>query len=183
MHAQSFLMLMPMLALLVWAAIEDHRVRKIRNWLTLSMALGGLVQPFCGGAGISFGMSVLGLLTGFGLLFLLFAIGAVGGGDVKLLAAIGAWVGPWGVLQIFLAEAVVGAGIVLYQAARQGRLTLLTRNSAVVAINLLHIRQVGVDHAIETGKAARTVDRPLPFAVPVLIAVVALIVAGRLPVG
>jgi prepilin peptidase CpaA len=183
MHPQPFLMLMPMLALLVWAAIEDHRVRKIRNWLTLSMAVSGLVQPFCGGAGISLGMSVLGLLTGFGLLLVLFAIGAVGGGDVKLLAAVGAWVGPWGVFQIFLAQAVIGAVIVLYQAGRQGRLTLLTRNSAVVAINLLHIRQVGYDHAVETGKSARTVDRRLPFAVPVLAAVIGLIVAGRLPVG
>jgi prepilin peptidase CpaA len=182
MRPITLLPLMPMLALLVWAAIEDHHVRKIRNWLTLSLAITGLIQPALGGAGISFGMSVCGLLTGFGLLFVLFAIGAVGGGDVKLLAGLGAWVGPWGVFQIFLAEAVIGAVLVVWQAGRQGKLGLLSKNSAVVAINLIHVRQVGLEHATETGKSIRTIDRPLPFAVPVLIAVIGLILAGKLPV-
>ena len=36
------LKLLPMLALLVWAAVEDLRIRKIRNWLTFSLALGGI---------------------------------------------------------------------------------------------------------------------------------------------
>ena len=38
--------------------------------------------------------SATGLLTGFALSFALFAIGAMCGGDVKIMAGVGAWVGP-----------------------------------------------------------------------------------------
>ena len=64
----------------------------------------------------------------------------------------------------------IAPGIVLAQAAAAGRLRVLARNSAVVAVNLWHVRQVGVEHATETGRACRSVDRPLPFAVPVFAA-------------
>ena len=174
----------PLLALLCWAAVQDVRTRRIRNWLTLAIAAGGLLQSF----GHDFGLmrtvppsaSVLGLLTGLGLPLLLFAIGALGGGDVKLLAGIGAWVGPAAVVHVFLAEAVIGMLIVLAQAAASGRLRVLVRNSTVVAINLWHMGDLGVRHVEQTGRSCRSVDRPLPFAVPVLAAtLLVLYVRGR----
>ena len=73
-------------------------------------------------------------------------------------------------LEIFLAEGVIGMAIVLAQAAVTGRLRVLLRNTAVVAVNLWHLNDLGVRHVSETGKACRSVDRPLPFAVPVLAA-------------
>lgn len=161
---------LPLVLLLCWAAVEDSRTRRIRNWLTVSLMLGGLAQSFTPGGTVSPGQSALGLLAGIGLPFVLFAIGALGGGDVKLLAGIGAWLGPAGVLQVFLAEAVIGMVIVLAQAAAAGRLRVLVRNTVLVAVNLMHLNELGVDHVRRTGQSCRSVDRPLPYAVPTLAA-------------
>ena len=58
---------------------------------------------------------------------------------------------------------------------QQRRMRTLFRNSAVLAVNLAHMNTLGVEHVKETGKTTRSVDRPLPYAVPVLIALVILI--------
>lgn len=168
--ADHLLPFVPLTAMLFWAAVEDLRTRRIRNWLTFSLLLSGLAQSFTAGRTVSPGASALGLLVGFSLPLLLFLINALGGGDVKLLAALGAWIGPVPVLAVFAIEAVLGMVLVLAQAAASGRLRALVRNSAVVAINLWHLREVGVEHATETGRSCRSVDRPLPYAVPVFAA-------------
>jgi prepilin peptidase CpaA len=169
---ESFLPYVPLVALLCWAAIGDLRARVIRNWLTVSLMLSGLVQSFLPGGTISPGDAFLGLLAGFGLLILPFAIGAIGGGDVKLLAGVGAWVGPMLCFQIFAVEAVIGMGIVLAQAAAAGRLAALFRNSAVLAMNMAHADRLGSDHLQKTARHCRSIDRPLPYAVPTLLATV-----------
>jgi prepilin peptidase CpaA len=166
----------PMVALLCWAAAEDLRSRRIRNWLTLTLAVSGLAQSVLFGAVSTPGASVSGLVVGFALPFALFALGALGGGDVKLLAGIGAWLGPMAALQVFCLEAVIGAVMVLTQALAQGRARVLFRNSAMLAVNLAHVNDVGLDHVKATGHSCRSVDRPLPFAVPVLLAVLILLV-------
>src|SRR5262249_47283506 len=93
------LVLLPMLGLLVWAAIQDFRARRIPNWLTLNLAAGGLLASLLSPHALAApASSILGLLAGLGIALVLFSLGALGGGDVKLLAAIGAWVGAWNVL-------------------------------------------------------------------------------------
>jgi len=166
--------------MLTWAAVEDFRSRRIRNWLTFSMIVTGFAQSFIGPSVVTPWQSLLGFLAGAALLTALFALGAVGGGDVKLLAGVGAWVGPMAAFEVFCAEAVIGMVIVIAQAAAQGRLRVLSRNSAVLAVNLIHVGDVGLEHTTATGQSCRSVDRPLPYAVPVLLAVIALL-AGLLP--
>jgi prepilin peptidase CpaA len=170
MAADRLLPFMPLTATLLWAAVEDLRTRRIRNWLTFSLLITGVAQSFLPGRTVSPGDSALGLLVGLALPLLLFLIGALGGGDVKLLAAIGAWMGVAGILQVFAVEAILGMLMVLAQAAVAGRLPTLLRNSAVVAINLRHLNEMGLDHVRATGLSCRSVDRPLPFAVPVFAA-------------
>jgi len=175
----DMLVYVPLLAALVVAAVTDLRERRIFNWLTFGLALAGLFQSFAGSYlpealapafTVSAGMSVAGLCVGFALTFILFAIGGLGGGDVKLLAAVGAWVGPVPVLFIFAAEAVIGMLIVLGQATTQGKLRALFKNSAMVAVNMANVNHLGVEHVVSTGQACRSIDRPLPYAVPVLLA-------------
>jgi prepilin peptidase CpaA len=175
MSTYGILMIAPALALLVWAAAEDVRSRRIPNWLTFSLVLSGIVQSFTRQGMTTPTGSLLGMLTGFALTFGMFALGALGGGDVKLLSGIGAWFGPQCAFVCFCLEAIIGMVLVLVQATAQGRLRVLVRNSAVVAINLAHVREVGVEHAKATGQSCRSVDRPLPYAVPVLIAMTILI--------
>lgn len=178
MSTYGLLTAAPVVALLIWAAIEDLRNRRIPNWLTFSLLLSGMAQSFMHGSLSTPGMSIAGFAVGFGLTFVLFLLNAVGGGDVKLLAGLGAWFGPMAVFQIFVLEAVIGAVLVIAQATAQGRMKVLLRNSAVVAINLAHVKDVGIDHVKSTGLSARSVDRPLPYAVPVLLAVLILISRG-----
>jgi prepilin peptidase CpaA len=162
----------PFLALLVWAAAVDLRERRIPNWITLLLILSGLARGAMHAGAFGLGTGVVGMLAGAAIPFALFVIGAMGAGDVKLMAGVGAWLGPMPALAVLVAEKVIGLVIVLLQAAWQGRLSVLLGNTAVVAVNILHIKDVGVDHVSETGNDCRSVDRPLPFAVPALIAVV-----------
>ena len=170
MDARELLALAPLLGMLAWAAVIDLRARRIPNWLTFSLALGGLGVSLIPSAGVvGFGGAVAGLAAGFGLTVVLFALGALGGGDVKLLAAVGAWLGPANVLWVFLAAAVVGMVIVLAQSAAQGRLRVLFRNSAVLAMGFANAEHTGVAPVAEAGRSApRSVEKPLPYAVPVL---------------
>jgi prepilin peptidase CpaA len=175
MMAQKLLPLTPMLLLLIWAAVEDIRTRRIRNWLTFSMAAAGIISSFMPNTVLSPSQAGLGLLVGFAIPFVLFALGALGGGDVKLLAGIGAWIGAEGALKVFIVTAVLGLIIVLVQCAYQGKLFALFRNSAVLAFSLVHIDQTGAKATSELGKSCRSIDRPLPYAVPVLFATLAVI--------
>lgn len=70
------------------AALSDVRGRRVANWLSLVILAGGLLSQ-----GLSWG-GILGALVGLALLLPAFAARWVGGGDVKLLAACGAWLGP-----------------------------------------------------------------------------------------
>lgn len=180
MNVSNLISVLPLILLLCWAAAEDFRTRKIRNWLTLTLIVSGLARSYVGDGAMQVtpGQAWLGFAVGFIIPFALFALGAIGGGDVKLIAGVGAWLGPLGVVQVLIAEAIVGMIIVLIQCTASGKLLALFRNSALLAVNLVHLKEVGLEHVSSTGRACRSVDRPLPYAVPVLIATV--IVVGRL---
>jgi Flp pilus assembly protein protease CpaA len=87
------------------AGLTDALWLKISNWLTLPLLAGGLLfHAFAPSQmGILFGL--FGALFGFGLLVLFFIAGGMGAGDVKLLAGIGAWIGPHDVLVLFIVSA------------------------------------------------------------------------------
>ncbi|MGE5541721.1 MAG: prepilin peptidase [Bacillota bacterium] len=114
-----------MTALLVAAAGTwcDCKERRIPNRLvTAGIAVGFALGFFTNGVhGLA--ECVLGLLTGGALLFVPFALGWVGAGDVKLLAAIGAILGPKGVAYSILYGAVAGgvmSAVVLVRRRRLG---------------------------------------------------------------
>src|SRR5437763_4755355 len=169
----------PLVVMLVLAAAIDLRSRRIPNALTGMLALVGFVQSFTAAHTVTPWQSILGLLTGAGLLLMLFAIGAVGGGDLKLLAAAGAWLGPKLVFQVFWLEAILGMLLVLITCAIHGRLRLLMNNSMLLATNIAHVNQLGAEHVQETGQSLRSIDRPLPYAVPILIATIIVLCFGR----
>lgn len=67
-------------------------------------------------------MAGLGWLAGALVFFPLFALGGMGAGDVKLLAALGAWLGPIPVLWIALYSSLAGGVLGLVVAASRGYL-------------------------------------------------------------
>ena len=70
--------------------VTDVRTGRLPNWLTVPMfALGFLVHTLAHRwLGLQF--SLLGFATGFGVLFVLWVFGGGGGGDVKMMSALGA---------------------------------------------------------------------------------------------
>lgn len=193
MKSHDLLMLLPLLVLLVWAAIEDLRTRRIRNWLTLTLALAGLALSLSPVGRVGLSGAALGLLTGFVVGLPFFLLGLRGGGDVKLMAAVGAWLGPADVWYVFLAATVIAVPVALAQAAAQRRLRPVLRDTAVLALGMavegpgalrgIAVRRPtdgGNDSSPDTG--AGPAEPPpavpggsskwrLPVAVPVLIAV------------
>jgi len=94
-------------ALGVTAIVLDMRWRQLPNWLTAAGAAGGLAYAAAGGWG-ALGVAAAGLATGFLLLLPFHLIGGMGGGDVKLMAAFGAVLGPGGILLAGFFAAVLG---------------------------------------------------------------------------
>ena len=96
------------------AVVCDVRTNKLPNWLTVSGFCSGVlfhaVDGFCqlrlawAGGGLLFSLG--GFATGFGILFVLWLIGASGGGDVKFMGALGAWLGAWMTFQVLVASAL-----------------------------------------------------------------------------
>jgi prepilin peptidase CpaA len=105
--------LAPLAAGLIAASVWDIKWRRIPNWLNLTLALGGIAFGLMVGGPAAMGWSVLGLLSGLGLLLLPHLKGWIGAGDVKLLAAVGAWLGPVGTVHCALAGAVFGGLLAL----------------------------------------------------------------------
>jgi prepilin peptidase CpaA len=168
----GWLPFVPLVVMLLVASVLDLRERRIPNWLTLSLLVGGMVQAGLGSGTVSPASSGLGILVGFVLMFLPFALGALGGGDVKLLAAVGAWLGPMPTVGVFAAAAVVGMIIVLAQCALTGRLSTLFRNSSMLAMNVVSVRHLGPSHLESTASECRSVEKPLPYAIPILLGTV-----------
>jgi len=105
-------MLIPtiVIAVGVIACVFDIRTRRIPNALTFSAALAGLLFHFAkagvDGAQFAAGGWVVGLL----LLLPYFALGGMGGGDVKLVAALGAWL-PWQAVVMLLVLMSLAGGV------------------------------------------------------------------------
>jgi len=96
------------IALLV-AAFTDFRHRKIDNWLTAAIALGAPLFWFAMGLTLpEIGWQIGIAIASFAVLAGLFAIGAMGGGDVKLLTALALWIRPDWFLQLIVIMALLG---------------------------------------------------------------------------
>jgi prepilin peptidase CpaA len=119
-----------LLALVLGAAVYDVRYRRIPNWLTATgVLLGVLLNTFPGLLYSHFlsvewsglWLSLKGLGLAFGVYVALYALRAMGAGDVKLMAAVGAVVGPQNWFGIFVLTALVGGVMSLILITVSGR--------------------------------------------------------------
>jgi prepilin peptidase CpaA len=100
------------------AVVCDLRTRRIPNLLTLGAAGAALLYGSNGAGMTGLMQASAGWVLGAGLFFPLFALGGMGAGDVKLLAALGAWLGPADAVYLALfasmAGGVVGIAVALF---------------------------------------------------------------------
>lgn len=113
-----------MLAIAVWT---DLRQRRIPNRLVLAglgVALALSVAP----GGIGLRSALLGMAAGLVLLLPMHLLGVMGAGDVKLMAAVGAFVGLQAVLMVVLITVLAGGVLSVAWALRLGRMREVLRN-------------------------------------------------------
>ena len=127
-----------LIALVLCAAIYDVRYRRIPNWLTVAgvlvgLALNGFLDRGRPGMFLS---SLLGLAIAVGLYFVLYALRAMGAGDVKLMAAVGAVVGWPNWFGIFIVTAILGGIMALILVVARGRVKKTFWNVAFILSEL-----------------------------------------------
>ena len=110
------------LAITAVAAWTDHRSGRIPNWLTVSGILIGLGIGLWGGGGHGLLLALASALAVALVPLLLFKVNALGGGDVKLFAALGALLGAEAGLEIQMLSFTLGALFGLWVWLRKGLL-------------------------------------------------------------
>jgi prepilin peptidase CpaA len=100
-------------AIVLLASYSDLRWRKIPNCLTLPAIALGLFLSYLGNSWNGLISACFGLFVGIGLLMLPYLLGGMGAGDVKLMGALGAMLGSYPVINVFLYASLVGGAIAI----------------------------------------------------------------------
>ncbi|WP_294326226.1 prepilin peptidase [uncultured Sphingomonas sp.] len=111
-----------LLLLLLAAGIEDARTREIANWKNAAIALLALPWWWANGlSGVDMAWQLGVALIVFALFFAAFVAGQMGGGDVKMIAALALWLPPGGVLSMLMVMSLLGGGLTLLLLADRWR--------------------------------------------------------------
>lgn len=124
------------------AGYFDWTSWRIPNALVLGSAVAAVMLSAFGFASLGVGSALLGGMVGIALLLPLYLRGGMGAGDVKLLGALGLHAGPWLVLDIALASAIVGgiwSAALLFFRSPTG---MLIRERALIRLNVTSQAQV-----------------------------------------
>lgn len=157
--------IVPVLAIATAASITDVRTHRIPNVLTFGGAFAALFVR-----GVLHGVpgvvdASAGWLTGFLILFPLFFVRGLGAGDVKLVAALGAWVGTFDAVWLALYSAIAGGVMGVAYALARGYLRTALSNIRVVGFHWF-ISGFGPVPGV-------TLDNPerlrMPYALPILV--------------
>jgi len=149
------------------AAWLDFTTHRIPNWLTVTgLAAGLTLRAPLGSAAFVSGVQGLGVALAVSLL--LYALRAIGGGDVKLLAAVGAFFGFPAVLSALALMAVLGGAFALGMMLRKGLLPLLIFNTIDLVKSWRSLGRTGQLRTLES-PGALTIPYAVPIAVGTLI--------------
>jgi prepilin peptidase CpaA len=110
------------------ACVTDIQTRRIPNWLTFGAAATAVMFHAVMAPRAGLMLSVSGWFVGALMMFAPFALRGLGGGDVKLVAALGAWLGPASVFWLALYAGVAGFVMAVIVAASHGYLRTAIRN-------------------------------------------------------
>jgi prepilin peptidase CpaA len=166
MGTMTDLFSIPLIAVSVLASVAiatDLARGRIYNWLTLPGLLMGLAYAAAVGGWVGLGDSALGAGCALLLYGWLFWLNAMGGGDVKLLMAMGAWGGLAYSQEVAFLSLFLGGVLALFILLLKGRLPSFLRRMSRFLLTLL-VRELEVEMP--------HVDRKLtmPYGIPIGIA-------------
>jgi len=159
-----------LITILLICCYTDLRTRKLYNWATLGGALLGFITNYyyLGTRGLS--IAFIGWVTGIIVLIIPYSMGGIGAGDVKLLGAIGAFLGPYRAVQSFLIAAILGG---IYAAAilsKQKKLLAITKGSIMeLSIFVMSGFQINTFVGEKDGTAAATIPYGLLLSIGALV--------------
>jgi prepilin peptidase CpaA len=160
------------------ASVMDVWKFKVYNALTVPLLLSGLlyhgtVDGLQGVLG-----SGIGVLTGFAVLFFVYTMGGVGAGDVKLMAAVGAWLGMPLTLYVFVASALASGVYAVVLILLSGSVRETWINIQVILLRMIALgHHLGADVRLEDEiKRADRRRRLVPFGAMVAVGFAAILV-------
>lgn len=152
------------------AAWFDVRENRIPNVLTLGTLILALALRAAGQAGLVDGLAGAGIAFGIALPF--FLVGGLGGGDAKLLAAVGALVGLDRVFTALFLTAVVGGAMGIFMMLKKGAVLQTMANLRTILMTFGRGTFTGWKRDGES-RAAVTLDTPGVITVPYGVAIAA----------
>jgi prepilin peptidase CpaA len=164
------------------AAVIDLWKFKVHNALTLPLLASGLLYHGVTGGAAGLAQSALGALCGFGILVVFYVLGGMGAGDVKLLAAVGAWLGVALTFYVFIASALAAGVYAVALIAAQRRFRETWVNLQILWHRVAAIgRHLAADDRVETevSQADRR-RRVIPFATMMALGLAALLLGAYL---
>ena len=166
-------------SLLVYLALAvgfDLRARRIPNVISGPALLLGLILNAAQSGTAGLLGSLGGAALSMGILMLPFAAGGIGGGDVKMMGAVGAFVGPWIAVMGLVIGMIVGGVIMSVHLARLGRL----RHTLASLTNMLTVAAATRSLEPMAVRADTESAVSLPYSVPLALGtVLAVMLAGR----
>ncbi len=161
----------------VAAAVTDLWKFRVYNALTYPLLLAGLCYHGFREGPNGLALSVIGMLCGFGVLIVFYLAGAYGGGDVKLLAAVGAWLGPEATLYVFAVSSLVAGVYALALILLYGRLGEIWKRWKVLWYRLVALgRHLSADDGCEIEQDRIDRRRMVPFAAMMCLGVITTLV-------
>ena len=175
LEMMPFPVAMTVLLFAALCVVSDVRTRRIPNALSASGMLAGVVLngSYAGIGGLE--TSILGVVVLISLLLAPFAMGGIGGGDVKMMGAIGALVGARLGFAALAVGMILGGGIMLVHLARVGRLREKLGSTGRMFSLALLMRSTEPLKA--PGRAPDAIS--LPYSVPLALGTLAAVVASQ----
>jgi prepilin peptidase CpaA len=152
-------------AISVLAALTDLVRGRIYNWLTAPALIAGIAASTWALGWNGLGQALLGALTGFLLYGWMFSLRVMGGGDVKLLMALGAWGGVRYAVEVGLLGILLGGLMAVGILLAKGKLGDFTGRMKRFLLTVF-VKELELE--------APRVDRKMimPFGVPIAVAAI-----------
>lgn len=151
------------LAISVTGALTDLICGKIFNWLTIPALIAGLVASCWIGGWEGLSSALIGTVVALVLYGWMFAMGAMGAGDVKFLMALGAWGGLRFVIETAILGVAVGGVLAVLMLIFSGKMPSFIRRMHYFFLTVFYS-----ELEVETPKIDRSVT--MPFGIPIAIA-------------
>lgn len=159
---------------ILYASWVDGRQRRVPNWLNALLLLAGIAMQCLHPQGAGLATALYGALVGLAVLILPWMMHGMGAGDVKLMAAIGAWFGPGMTLWAFVAGAIMGAVIAVTMILIAGKHREACTNMSTIMVKMSTPGQWFTDFG--SAKSFGNTSQLLPYGIPLTMGSITLLI-------